>query len=198
MASLYKDFELRPILRYDVKIIRKLTEKRKKRSVMRRIARWLVVMIFLSLATWAGPLTLVVGGEADRDDALALRDRLVHLLPRPELRERVGLREVRGTWLVLLGPLTLTEEGKRSLLAILAREGFSPMSLTTEKRDEGSAGGRQRLWQWGVLGLLTLVGGWFVWRRFGQARLLSGRQQELEERQTRLERGIEEGERRHG
>jgi hypothetical protein len=167
---------------------------------MKKVAGWLAGLIFLSLWIVAEPLTLVVGGEAERSDALALRERLVSLLPDGELQKRITLREVRGIWLVELGPLSVSEEAKRSLLATLGREGFSPMQLVPgeERKVPLSSGERQRLWQWGLLGFLAFAGGWFIWRRFGEARQLSGRQEELEGKQLRLEREIEEGVRRHG
>jgi hypothetical protein len=198
MASLYKDFVLRTFLRYDMKR-RDSCGGKQKRGAMRKAKVWIGWILILSVCLEAASVTVVAGGEPEKNGAMALRDRVAELLPPRIHKGKVVIREVRGVWLVEVGPLEMSEEERTLLLSRLGQEGFSPI-LLTDRGKHGSMDTKRdsRLLQWGFLGLLAGSGLWFVVRRFGETSRLSGKQRELEIRQEQLEREMEEGERRHG
>jgi len=165
--------------------------------------RWRLIIgfLFFSMAAWGTEqVFLVAAGVEDAQRAELLKQRLEERIKGavPETA-KVRLRRVSDLWLVELGPLEGDRLRTASLMERLAGEGFDPVLLdgVPAATTPPEAGTGSRGWEWGALLLLGLVGAAFFVRRFRETRRLSGRQEELEASQLRLEREMKEGEQHH-
>ena len=162
----------------------------------------MILLILFSVWGRAGESVIIVaGGEKERGDAQSLQSRVIKIVSKRVGKSLIRLRKVDQVWLVEIGPLNLKKKERALLLTELGRAGIAPMVVSLHDK-EGSPGGDSwpgaRWWQWAFLIALSGIGLVFFMKRLKETRLLSGRQSDLESRQMRLKKEMEEGEKQHG